>query len=282
MSDSSSLVHAGTGDDFETGLEDFDVSSDAVVPRIKIVHSEGVFQDTLSNEKFSEMNVILLGLVKQRILWHTDVADDALPLCKSYNFKAGIPGKEFPWKESLFDKAEAEASSDDQYGVVLPCDGCQLKEWGTDPRNGKAPWCTEQHTYPLLYDVGNGTWAPAILTVQKTGIKPSKAYCTGFARSRTPLFTVHTGLTLTTEKRGSVVFSTPNFAKGDPTDPARWPAFKEQFVVTRNFLAMPPGREDESSASKPSASSSAVAAPAKARPAPANEAAADDDAEPPF
>lgn len=290
MSDATSLVHAGYDED-DDGLGDFN-ASDMTVPRIKIIHNEGVYQDTLSNEKFETLDVILFGLVKQRILWDPEVSDDAIPLCKSFNFKAGLPPEAdaFPWDAAGFDQADAEANADDTYGLVLPCDGCGLKEWGTDPKNGKAPWCTEQHTYPLAYNAGTAedpVWAPAILTVQKTGIKPSKAYCTSFKTRRKPLFEVVTTLGLTSEKRGSVTYSTPIFSKGEPTDPAMYDAYKENYISMRDFLTTPPVRDDEDDATpvaKPTRKTTAKAAPAKARPAPSAPATddVDDDEEPPF
>lgn len=234
----------------ETGLEDFDTTRDATVPRIRIVHNEGVFLDSQTKEKFESLDVILLGLVKQRILWDPEVDDDAKPLCKSYEFTIGRPdARNFPWEKAGFDQGDAEATATD--GVVaLPCDGCGLKEWGTDPKGGKAPWCTEQHTYPLLvvknYDPDTGMYeaSPAILTVQKTGIKPSKTYCTPFARSKTPLYSVRTTLSLTQERRGSVTYSTPEFTKGIDTDRSEWPSFAQMYRSMREFLHTPPSRRD--------------------------------------
>ena len=86
------------------GLEDVD-AGDITVPRLKIVHAEGVFQDNLSNAKFAELNVILLGLVKQRLMWDVEVEDDAKPLCKSADFDHGIPSDSFPWEASGLVKA---------------------------------------------------------------------------------------------------------------------------------------------------------------------------------
>lgn len=240
------------------GLEDFG-TEDFVMPRLNINHSEAVFVDNLTGQQYPTMTVVLLGLIKQRILWDADVDDGELPLCKSYNFNLGHPDQDrFPWKTSGFDK---DALTDG----TLPCSACQLKEWGSHPQRD-TPWCSEQHTFPLLLEVAGGH-APAILTLQRSGIKPSRAYLSAFARSKTPLFTVKTQISLTAQKRGSVNYAVPNFVKQDDTDQAEWSNFAAQYRSIRDFITTPPKpkTEDtdspsEGAASKPVASPAAEAA----------------------
>ena len=94
-------------DDSNVGLEDVGVG-DVVIPRLRIVHDEAMFEDNLSKAKFSTMKVVLLGLVKQRIFWDDNVEDDDKPLCKSPDFEHGFPNvdpgqrKTFPWAKSNF------------------------------------------------------------------------------------------------------------------------------------------------------------------------------------
>jgi hypothetical protein len=278
----SGLAVPSGPDENYTGLEDFDPNKDAVVPRIKIDHAKGVFVDGQTSQEFHPFTVVLLTLVKQRILWEPEQNDDAKPLCKSYDFDTGFPDvTTFPWKEShlSFDDATAQAQAAGLERVELPCQACNLKEWETDPKSGKAPWCTEQHTYPLLYqtvDDPDAPWLPALLTFQKTGIKPSKTYCTPFSRTETPLFTVFTTLTLTTQKRGNVTFATPTFAKGDSTDQADWPEYRQLSWSMRQYLRTPPTAKDEATA-ETAVDAPAASSPAPSQPAPAGDAAADDD-----
>ena len=256
-------------DEFATGLEDFD-ESDFVMPIIKINGQKGVFVDGLSGEEFPEMEVIVLGLVKNRILWEVEVSDNA-PLCKSLDFHHGMPNpKEFPWKASGFDQSEYPEDS------TLPCDACHLKEWGSHPKDDK-PWCSEQHTYALLQPTASG-FAPATLTVSRSGIKPSRAYLTSFARSKEPTFIVTTKLGLNVQKRGSVIFSVPTFARGTATDAhvaddaerkELFRGFAEQYRRIREFLQTP--RQPEAEAVPVDEPSGTPAA------APASPAATDDD-----
>lgn len=228
------------------GLEDVD-ASDMSVPRLKIVHQEGKFQDSLSNEKFDEVEVVLLGLVKQRLMWDVEVEDDAKPLCKSTNFDSGNPGENFPWGASGLVQADFAG------GLALPCENCKLKDWGSHPRND-SPWCSEQHVYPLLMKVDD-VWAPSILTIQKTGIKPSRTYLSSFVRTKKPLFTKITKLSLDTNKRGSVVYSVPKFAAVGETEPGDWPEFAQQFLSLRSWLQNPPRRDDDDATVTPTSSS---------------------------
>lgn len=234
MSDSS-LVPVGGGLDAHTAFGGID-SSDLTVPRLKILHKEGMFEDSLSNEQFATIDVITLGLVRQRVMWALDVEDDAKPLCKSRDFEFGTPGDDFPWDASKLSKADFSDGK-------LPCENCHLKEWDTHPR-GKTPWCTEQHVYPLLMSVGEDAWSAAILTVQRTGMKPSKAYISSFVRAKRPLFTKFTRLSLEQNKRGSVFYSVPKFQVLGDTDPANHAEYGEQFLGIRHFL-MTPRIEDD-------------------------------------
>lgn len=225
----------------DTGLEDFE-TTDMVMPRLSIGHEDAVFVDNLTGEEHKKLRVVMLGLIKQRILWDTDVNDGDRPLCKSYNFKEGVPNTAtFPLKASGFD----ELPDEDTEGT-LPCDACTLKEWGSHP-NRDTPWCSEQHTFPLLMWAGEdaGYSAPAILTVQRSAIKASKSYLTGFARSKTPVYTVVTELSLDPQKKGSVKYAVPRFVKVDDTDREEWTEYAEHYRTIRSFITTPPPKEDD-------------------------------------
>jgi hypothetical protein len=239
--------------DFETGLEDFTME-DAVTPRLKIIHKQGLFEDTLSRQQFASINAIMLGLVKQRILWHHQIGDDAkneVPMCKSNNHDIGFPltseevpaSKRFPWQLSGFDPA---SFTPDEEGLIhLPCESCKLKEWGTHPQGDK-PYCAEQFTTPVLYDAnGDGSaWVPAIISFQKSGLSPLKAYFTGFQRARNAAFMAITEIGLDLRKRGDNEYSVPTFRKVGDTDDSTWRAYSAQYRQMRDFLTQDPGIED--------------------------------------
>jgi hypothetical protein len=249
-------------DDAMTGLEDFD-SSDAVMPRLRIIGSEAKFEDNLTGEKHDEITCIMLGLVKQRILWAEEVGEGEGPLCRSLDFQTGLPFiKEFPWKQSGFSAPPADAD-----GVTNTCGNCALKEWGSNPR-GSTPWCSEQHTFPLLLQTGD-LWMPAILTLQRSGIKPSKAYVSSFVRSKSPLYTAITRITLQPQKRGTVDYAVPQLIRTGATDETDWPEYARQYRDIRAFLQTPMTASEDAE----------PAAPVPA--APPKPSYADDD-EPPF
>jgi hypothetical protein len=271
------LEKAGTSsapavpDDSMTGLEDFDASTDAVMPRLRIVGKDAQFEDNLTNERHDKIKAVLLGLVKQRILWAPEVDDGEGPLCRSLDFLTGLPDpKGFPWKESGFERREGDH-------VELPCKDCGLKEWGTNPK-GSTPWCSEQHTFPLmlLREGGDPSEAmPAILTLQRSGIKASKAYVSGFVRDRKPLYTQVTTIGLQPQKRGSVDYAVPILTKTEETDESLWPLFAKNYRQIRGYLQTPRSIEDEDT----SKGSSGTVTATSSTPPPASMS---DDEDPPF
>jgi hypothetical protein len=238
-------VQAWGGD---TGLEDFAVS-DAVLPRIRILQQEGLWEENLGKQKFQILRFIPLGLVKQRVLFHHKVEDGDVPMCKSSDFEVGFPNpepknnKSFPWELSGFDPANFPPN---EAGFVrLPCDGCQLKEWGTNPATD-APYCAEQWTLPIYFDVAmDNSWAPAILTLQKSSIKPIRSYYTSYATSNQPPFIHIAQGSLKITTRGQNTYSVPTFVKEGESPRERWQEFQDQFKDMRGFLRRPPYREDD-------------------------------------
>lgn len=251
-------------DEDDIGLEDLG-SADVALPRLNIVHKEALFKDNLSGNVYDKLDVILLGMVRQRIMWHPEVDDGDRPMCKSPDFDHGFPNiseqqpvdKRFPWAASNFtpaqmlpvvegpSKSHAEGFNSNGHGV-LPCASCVFSQWGKTP-GGKSepPPCSEQFTFPLLYTPDEGdSWLPAILTLQRTGIKPAKAYMSSFVQTRTPLFSVRTTLSLTLNKRGSVDYSVPVITKGVSTDRNEWHGYGEQMKSIRGWLRQAPRGEE--------------------------------------
>jgi hypothetical protein len=216
-------------------MEDFS-PGDMAMPRLKIIHDTAVFEDSLTSETHATLEVVLLGLVKQRILWPAEMSEEkSAPLCKSYDFDYGNPNPEtFPWGKAGLSRSDGEHPA---------CADCKLKEWDSHPKNG-TPWCTEQFTFPLLM-ANEAGMAPAVLTVQRSAIKPCKSYLSSFVRSRSPLYTCVTTITLEARKRGTVSFAIPKLVKGAATDDAMWPEFAEQYRAIREFLQTPASQPDE-------------------------------------
>jgi len=252
-----SAVVPYTGDIAGLGLEDV-TTADLSMPRLNIIGKEVVFQNSQTKEKFSELDVVLICQIKQRVMFpkDADTVDDKykFPQCRSTDFEVGFPNVDpkapearlFPWAEGNF---QADAGRQGLYlpqvkestGLpALPCDKCKFKEW-----ENKKTRCQEQHVYPLLYLDSDGFWVPAILTVKSSGIVPSKTYVSGFATSRQPLFTVITKLTLVAAQRGAVDYAVPNFRKLGGSDPSKYEEWAGTVHEMRRYLRRHPTVRDE-------------------------------------
>lgn len=241
------------------GLEDFDPKTDAVTPRLSISHREGVYVNGLTGEKFKDLDVVLLGLVKQRVLWPPTMGDEKdAPLCKSLEFTIGRPGKDFPWDKTGFNQADY-ANTGEQ--PELNCADCPLREWGSHPTQN-TPWCSEQHTFVLMLPTADEGWTPALFSVQRTGIKPSRTYLSGFKQSNVPLFIVKTKLSLLENKRGMNEYCVPVFARGLPTDESEWQNFADTYRNIRDYLQSPRALDQDEGRSAPSPSPAPAATPA--------------------
>lgn len=249
-------------DDFqmETGLEDFSLS-DGTIPRISIDHNTGQWKLNITGDAtYSRLDVIMLGLVKQRILWDVEVEDGEGPLCRSNGTvnpaepMMGNPDADkFPWDASGFNRAEFQP--DGYNNLNLPCDSCRLKEWGSHPQ-GKTPWCSQQHTIPMLlnmatldgseFDANVAEWMPALYSASKTALKPSNSYITPFSAGKKPLFTVITEMTLRLEKKGSRPYAVPVFGRKAATDQDSYMEYSAMYRQMRDFLTAPrDNRTDE-------------------------------------
>jgi len=89
---SNPMVAQGTDsalDDY-SGYEDFD-QSDLIIPRIKLVQptsrtgTPGKFIMNLTDEEFSEMDIVVIKATRSRIWWSEDLSMED-PLCKSNDF----------------------------------------------------------------------------------------------------------------------------------------------------------------------------------------------------
>lgn len=226
-----------------TGLEDFD-TSDASIPRLTIDHIDAVFKDSQTEETFQTLDCILLGLVKQRLMWPAEQADGESkdsPLCKSPDFKHGFPNmdselpkdKQFPWGASNYTKENLFAVE----GTDLPalaCNTCRFKEWNSDP-SGNKPWCSEEWVLPLLY-WNNDQWNPAIISFHRSSLKSVKKYISAFATRKLPLFTAVTTLSLTQNKRGMVRYCIPNFARKGESNSGEWMDYRTDFLGIEEYL----------------------------------------------
>ena len=232
------------------GLEGVE-ASDLALPILRINHKTAEWINSLSGEELDEVEAVLLGMMKQRILWPVEVSDDGSPpICQSIDFRVGRPMEGFPVKVSGFDKKtvasaieQAELGPDGDSDLLLPCKDCGLKDWGSHPSRD-VPWCSEVHTYPLFLvhrdeDGAVESFERAVLSVSKTGIKPSKGYVTSFVSRHQPMYTAYTLLTLKAQSRGTVDFAVPNFKKIGETAAEDWPEMSATLRAMQTFLLTP-------------------------------------------
>jgi hypothetical protein len=296
----------------DDGLEDLG-TADVAIPRLKIVGKKAVYQDSLTKDEFPELTVVILGLVKQRIMWDRNIEEGDKPQCKSPDFYNGFPNldeksridTQFPWDQSNFKpdvltlvdhNPKSQEFEEEVKGALehLSCAACVFKDWGKD-RNGKStpPPCSEQFSLPLLYqDPSNGEWNPSILTLQRSGVKPTRTFLAGFKQRQQATFTSQVKLSLNAQSRGSVDYAVPVFQKLGPTDPSAYENYVSIYKGARAYLTRwPINRDDDgevqhsapsSNQNQPSARVAATttedpwASPAQQRPtAPAAAAATD-------
>jgi hypothetical protein len=267
-------------EDANLGFEDVD-QSDLSIPRLTIRHADGVLVNSLTKAEYTSLDVVLLGQIKQRIMWAKETEDGDRPLCKSPDFSNGFPemsdelpkDKRFPWATSGLKLADFPPSDGINGLSTIGCASCMHKEWNNPNTPGqKKPLCDEQHTFPLMYTEDAGeSWTTALFSVQRTGLKPMKAYVSGFVTSKMPMFRFVTRIELNMQSRGTVTYCIPTFKRTVESDRAMWPTFADTYRSARDFVRQPPQNYDEPTEEGDNTNGPApVAAPA---PAPVQRAA---------
>lgn len=241
-------------DSFDDGLGEFNADQ-IVTPRVTILHKEGLFKDSLSNETFDSIDAIVLGVVMQRVLWDTNMEEGDVPMCKSPNHVHGYPNideeisksKRFPWGKTPFPPQGIQDTDGVATLPVLSCKACPLKDWKSHP-DGRRPWCNEQWTLPIMYRPTGAPeevqYTPAILTIQKTSITPLKGYLSGFRQKNVPAFSAITRITLQGEVKGTTEYSKAVFARVGEIPQSDWMYYSGRFKEIRDFLHRAPVLRD--------------------------------------
>lgn len=248
---------------FDTGLDDLEPSRR--IPRLRLVHKKGVFLDTETNQEFPFIEGVPLGLVRQRVMWNRNVNEGDKPLCKSNDGKIGYPNIDgpahcdFPWDRS---GTTREAATLDEFArPTLSCESCAFAQWGPPAPGSKKstpPACSERYTIPLLYatEAGQQPNRAGVVSFQRSGIAPLKAYMSVFKTQKKPLFAAVMQLNLQIHSRGTVDYSVPYVRQAGPTSASDWPQFAEEFRRIREILQappMPPREEEGQKATQPAA-----------------------------
>lgn len=243
------LATQNWNDGLMSGLEDF-TAEDLKLARLVIDQKAGLFKDSLSGTTYERVHAITLGVVKQRVMWQPTVDEgDSNPLCKSTDNAIGYPTtwekpqNNFPWVASGWQ--QGDFPQDELGRTVLPCGSCRFKEWKTHP-DGKKPWCSMQHSVPLLYgEPGDTPYIQAVFTFQRSSLPASQAYFAGFMQKSLPAFSAVCEIRLNKLKRGLNDYYVPILQVLRQTDQAMWPEYSENLKIMRNFLTRPPVTRDE-------------------------------------
>jgi hypothetical protein len=220
---------AGLGEGAIPGLETVR-EEDLALPIIQIDHKKNRFVDKLTGTEYESLDCVLLGLLKQRVMWPADPDSKDGLLCKSQDAVTGNPREKFPWAE--FKKGDGPEPIGADH---IACDSCTFAKWGSHPKND-TPWCSLQHVYPVI--IGEGESVSGLLTLQRSALKPSNGYISGFVREGRPMFTVRTSIGLNSNRNGSVDFSTPTFKRGEPVaeDVTLWRRWAKEYKAIEALL----------------------------------------------
>jgi len=179
-----------------------------------------------------------------------------------YPNMTGGADEAFPWAKSGLNPA---TQPKDEHGrTVIACEGCPFAQWGPRNAQGKSdpPPCKERHTYPAIFarEAGEPFTESGIVSFQGAGISPSKKYLSGFVRARRALYTAVTEITLQQQKRGSVKYSTPTFAKVGEVPEEDYEEYAREYHTLRDYLRRPPRPGDEGDPAKQSMGANQAAA----------------------
>lgn len=246
---------ATVDEDVVPGLEDFD-PQELRIPAVRLNGKNATFVDTLTDIEMPEIEVVILGLNRQRVLWAPEMSPESKgPLCRSLEGATGTPDLDnFPWKAAkltprLFITTEEDPDSGVPVKTLtnkIPCAECNLKEWETNPKGTGTPWCNEQYVFGILLkretEDGEELWTPGILPISRSGIKNANKYMMVYKMSQAPPFVDFTRLTLKQMTRGSVDYAVPEFHRLGKTDKADRAFYTQSHYQIRNFLQTPWGR----------------------------------------
>lgn len=224
----------------ESGIDG--LSADEIpTPRLLIDHHQGVYTDNQTEVPRTELIGIVLGFVRQRIMWPKELPDDGgSPMCKSNDSENGLPNMDpasefaFPFAESPFNPNDLQVNQE-LNRVLLPCSNCTFTDW-SGQGNKTPPRCSEVFNLIVMFDAyGTGDLQPAFFPLKKSALKNAKAFLARFKQRSLPAYSEFAHFTLEHRKRGGNPYSVPVIKAAGPTNPEMWPAFSENYASLRDF-----------------------------------------------
>lgn len=245
----SAVVPADQYSGLESGLGDI-APEDLRMPRIGIDKDTGEFVDSMTNAQYPRIDAILLGCIKQRVLWQPNMPENPVgPMCKSPDFETGYPTMQgspeelFPWAASGW--SADQLPKDTEGRVMASCATCRLKEWGSHP-DGKKTWCSEQWAVPIIFGAeGETPSITALMTFQRSSLAPIRTYFGGLFQQQRPAFSKVAVLRLQAKMRGRNKYYVPIIQGLSDTDQAEWPMYSTAYMTVRRYIAQPPRVADK-------------------------------------
>ncbi len=226
------------------------------VPRVTISHDDGGLEFNDFGLSLNQRQcLIMLGAIRQRIMWAPRELAVGMVLCDSKDFEHGNPTKDFPWETSNFTKPDDFADGDH-----LDCGACMFSHWTKDEtaRRGSRPaLCTESVIVPMLIasnpDVKyNGAenldieYKVGAMSFQKSSIKPIADHMRSFRLSSMPAYSMTTTMALNTNLGSGFKYSVPSLAKQSIVNEEKYPLLSTILREVRDVVTKPtPARSSE-------------------------------------
>jgi hypothetical protein len=231
-------------DDDDDGLGELE-QGEGGISRITIDHKTNTFTDKATGEMISGedgLECVILGLVRQRLMWPLKQDTGDVPQCKSPDSTHGFPltdpekpaSKRFDFAKAGFNESQAMIPNPQTGVVMVACDQCQMKEWGA--QKGDKPQCSEQFTLPILYRSGSGELVPAVISFQRSALRATKSYLGKYKAMRSPSFVNFTRIKLSRQTQGTVEYSVPGFMQEGSTPADDHMEYSETFRNLRGYL----------------------------------------------
>jgi len=194
---------------------------------MKIDHSAGQFWSGESNIG-KEIDVIMLGLIRQRTLWPPKDSKRSRPDCESPDFEHGYAKIDtFPWKDTDF----VEPIGGGTRPHELPCDQCPLRNW----QDRTPPRCAQVWNVPVIYGAGL-----FVIPFSASALSDLENYMRPFRDSRTPLYTVITRIKLSRVEKKGRRYVVPHFSQTANTDTRVYPEYSSKLNQVKEVMQQKP------------------------------------------
>lgn len=199
------------------------------VPKVAINHTENKLEfNDVELTGFQKLNIIMLGAIRQRIMWSPTPGTIGILECESKDFEHGTPTVNFPWEDSNFARPKTDVPQ------TIQCGACMFSNWTADPnakRGSRPARCTEQVMVPMLIPVHDverieTTAIPykvGVMSFQKSSIRPLSDHMKRFRLRGAPAYSKQTSMVLDSNLGSGFKYSVPRLSERNPVDEMYYP-----------------------------------------------------------